>query len=243
MDYLHKNFLDMAKKKIENGVAEETKTPTTEKKTVRKKASKKVQTTTEVKNPVAEPETDKSVLIYACKNENVCKALESVATENKVEVVKLAENVLDDYVAMKRKYKTIKDFVEDSHNRAETKGRAMKLYTILTRGAQIDSHDKFTFTMKQVVKETTLTWKTAEQLMELLKAFGFVQVAKDRSFKFCFDENDIQQQIIMEINETVKLLQNELARLEASVKFTSENETEKVKKYIEEVKNNLKAKI
>lgn len=249
----------MAKKKIENGVAEETKTPTTEKKTVRKKASKKVQTTTEVKNPVAEPETDKkalesvatenkvekqpvalpadeSILMYSCRNKCLVEAIQMLAEKQGVQTVPINDKVIDDYISMSTKYDTVQNFLSDSANRMSAKAQAVKLYYILTNYGDMNDSKNRTFVKKQVVRATTLTWNKLDQLFELLLAFGFIVKIDNTTFHFQFDEQDIQAEICKNAYETMRILQNDIERLQASLDVTENGDVEKVTKQIAEFK-------
>lgn len=214
----------MAKKKLEQEVTTEPKKAV--KKTVKKTTVKKDEKVQEPSSTV-----EKTVFIYATNDDKLKEVVEKSVNQN-VDVVKLSDKVLEDYLAMNKKYKTVKDFVSNADNRLDTKNKAEKLYYILSRGTAIEESKNMVFTMKQAVSETTLTWKTAQQLMELFKAFGFVEfTVPNREFRFIFSENDIQVRIEMEIAETMKLLQNDLERLRASLnsvgKTVNLQETEK----------------
>ena len=225
----------MAKKKVDvvpnDNIQPEKKV---EKKVKKVTAVKKTENKVE-KQPVAVP-ADESILIYSCRNKCLVEAIQMLAEKQGVQTVSINDKVIDDYISMNSKYDTVKNFLSDSANRMSAKAQAVKLYYILTNYGDINDSKNRTFVKKQVVRATTLTWNKLDQLFELLLAFGFIVKIDNTTFRFQFDEQDIQEEICKNAHETMRILQNDVERLQASLDVTEKGDTEKVTKQIDEFK-------
>ena len=225
----------MAKKKVDvvpnDNIQPEKKV---EKKVKKITAVKKTENKVE-KQSVAVP-ADESILIYSCRNKYLVEAIQMLAEKQGVQTVSINDKVIDDYISMNSKYDTVQNFLSDSANRMSAKAQAVKLYYILTNYGDINDSKNRTFVKKQVVRATTLTWNKLDQLFELLLAFGFIVKIDNTAFRFQFDEQDIQEEIRKNAHETMRILQNDVERLQASLDVTEKGDMEKVTKQIDEFK-------
>ena len=225
----------MAKKKVDvvpnDNIQPEKKV---EKKVKKVAAVKKTENKVE-KQSVAMP-ADESILIDSCRNKCLVEAIQMLAEKQGVQTVPINDKVIDDYISMNSKYDTVQNFLSDSANRMSAKAQAVKLYYILTNYGDINDSKNRTFVKKQVVRATTLTWNKLDQLFELLLAFGFIVKIDNTAFRFQFDEQDIQEEIRKNAHETMRILQNDVERLQASLDVTEKGDMEKVTKQIDEFK-------
>lgn len=166
-------------------------------------------------------ERKESVLVLACINPEIKSEVMDVAMKHGMEVVTLDDNVVTDYLRMKDndKAKTVAELTANPENRRKAEDFLRKLWVILTKDKDIKVEDANTVTFRKadVVKETTLTNKGAEELLTLLNAFGMLRFTRGRhEFQLNFTAEDIHRTIRLEATALAVALRSDLERLENS---------------------------
>lgn len=210
-----------------------------------RKTSKKKEAEIE-KSPdefVAKPKltAEQKVLLMACLNPIVSSAAINAAKENGVEVVILEDRVIHDYISTKGKKEeglNVSDFLNNTSNRLHAEDQCVKLWMILTGGKPIEEVDDVVFTRTEVVRKTNLTHKKAEQVLQLLRAFGMLEYTKGiHEFKLHFNPKRQHQTIQTEIISMCQAMNNDILRFKASIE-SDKKMTEKEKSEIYEAFRN-----
>lgn len=210
-----------------------------------RKTSKKKEAEIE-KSPdefVAKPKltAEQKVMMMACLNPIVSSAAINAAKENGVEVVILEDRVIHDYISTKGKKEeglNVSDFLNNTSNRLHAEDQCVKLWMILTGGKPIEGADDIVFTRTEVVKKTNLTHKKAEQVLQLLRAFGMLEYTKGiHEFKLHFNPKRQHQTIQTEIISMCQVMNNDILRFKASIE-SDKKMTEKEKSEIYEAFRN-----
>lgn len=210
-----------------------------------RKTSKKKEAEIE-KSPdefVAKPKltAEQKVMMMACLNPIVSSAAINAAKENGVEVVILEDRVIHDYLSTKGKKEegiSVADFLNNTSNRLHAEDQCVKLWMILTGGKPIEEVDDVVFTRTEVVKKTNLTHKKAEQVLQLLRAFGMLEYTKGiHEFKLHFNPKRQHQTIQTEIISMCQAMNNDILRFKASIE-SDKKMTEKEKSEIYEAFRN-----
>ena len=227
----------MAKKKIET--AEQTAEVAQE--APKKRSTKKVK---------AELSAEQGVVILACINENFLEKLNKLAEKEGIKVVLTNEQVIYDYVAQQNggvdETARMTAFLKDERNRKFAYEHASELYRILTGQRNHVSYkyaDTFEFSKAQLVKQTTLSWKKAEEMLNTLQVFGFVKrLEKKDEFKFHFEPKDICEQILKDVSFSVEGLNFEIQRYKGAVENAGYEDAEK-EKVLEKFKKELEKNV
>ena len=113
----------------------------------------------------------------------------------------------------------LKIFLESEENRKGAEEQAVQLWTILTGNKPIETSDDIEFTEMQVVKKTTLSHSKANNLFQLLRAFGFFEWTdmKKRGFKLHFNKEKCYEVIRTEIISVAKVINSDIARYKAAI--------------------------
>jgi hypothetical protein len=210
-----------------------------------RKTSKKKEAEIE-KSPdefVAKPKltAEQKVMLMACLNPIVSSAAINAAKENGVEVVILEDRVIHDYLSTKGKKEegiSVADFLNNTSNRLHAEDQCVKLWMILTGGKPIEEVDDVVFTRTEVVRKTNLTHKKAEQVLQLLRAFGMLEYTKGiHEFKLHFNPKRQHQTIQTEIISMCQAMNNDILRFKASIE-SDKKMTEKEKSEIYEAFRN-----
>lgn len=188
------------------------------------------------------PQSTDDVLIYGATNENVIKAIEAISKDCNVELVRLEDKVLTDYLNSKKvaenapKAVTVDEFINNSENRKIAEEKAFYLWNILTQNAKTDLAINRIFTKSEVVNKTTLTNKKLGELLEMLQLFGLVVFTKGNyEFRFIFGEELQKAEAYADIVDAITTLNVEITRYKSFYKTDEEKE-----KAIDELKNNFK---
>ena len=110
----------------------------------------------------------------------------------------------------------LKIFLESEDNRKGAEEQAIQLWTILTGNKPIETSDDTEFTEMQVVKKTTLSHSKANNLFQLLRAFGFFDMKK-RAFRLHFNKEKCYEVIQTEIISVAKAINSDIARYKAAI--------------------------
>lgn len=206
------------KEEIEAAIAAGTYKPRT-----RKKVSEEVKYSKTVEKLPAE----QSVLIMSCLNPKVSAKAIDAAKENGVEVVILEDRVIHDYLSVRNREDKIErslgDFLNDTYNRLHAEDQCVKLWMILTGGKPIENADSHVFTRTEVVKKTNLSHNKAEQVFQLLKAFGMLEFTKgSHEFVLHFSKKKCHDTIKTEVIAMCKAINNDIIRYKASIEADNE---------------------
>lgn len=183
--------------------------------------------------------TTDDILIFGATNETVIKAIETIGKENNVELVRLEDKVLEDYIKRQSKAEnkpaTVEEFINNPENKKAAESKAFYLWNLITNNAKTEQSINRIFTKSEIVKKTTLTNKTLGELLQMLHLFGFIVFEKGNyEFRFVFTEELRKSESYADIVEAVAILNVEISR------YLSLQGEEDRSKAVEELKNNLK---
>lgn len=227
----------MATKKTEK--TEEVKKTVT-KKTTKPKSSTKTKTE---EKPKAEKKDKKvltpeqSVVILACMNSDFLGKLSKLAEKEGVKLVLTSEQVIHDYVDKKLatdgeidESARMSAFLKDERNRKMAFTHANEIFNILTNGrVKLEDADKMLpFKKKDLVHATTLSWKKAEEMLNTLQVFGFVERIGNNDFKFHFSPKDICEKIRVDVSLSLESLNLDIQRYKGAVENSKEDDKEKI---------------
>lgn len=185
---------------------------------------------------------ENKVLILACKDSDVFNAAKEAAEKKGIEVVRLEDKVITDYLSSKQNSTTIEDLVNDPMNRAKAENFRKMLWDMLTRGTNItlDKSSETKFTEKDVVKRTTLTHKKAKQLFALLSTFGLITYTKGNyEFVINFNKTDCQKAIRDEVLNLSKNVHDGIVRYKSSIFCDGDLKEEEKNKLMDEIKDSV----
>lgn len=170
---------------------------------------------------------EQSVLIMACLQPEVSKKAIEVANEKGVEVVILEDRVIHDYLSVRdregKEERSLGDFLNDTSNRLHAEDQCVKLWMILTKGQPIENAEQRVFTRTEVVKATNLTHNKADQVFQLLRAFGMLRFTKGtHEFVLNFSKNKCHDTIKTEVLAMCKAMNNDILRYKASIAADTE---------------------
>ena len=183
---------------------------------------------------------EQSVVLVGCMNPRVIGSVESAAKEQGVEVVRLSDKVVADYLKVKGKRvadateTTLGAFLADASNRVTAEQQATKLWTVMTGSTRVEEAEGMTFTETQVVRRTNLSHKTANELFNLLRAFGLLEWTnvKKREFTLHFFKKYIHAAIENDVLAMSKATGSDVLRykksLEGDVNLTPEEREAKL---------------
>lgn len=198
--------------------------------------AKKVDKKTAAKKEPKKLTPEESVVILACMNKEFFEKLNKLAEKEGVSLVLTNEQVIVDYVAQKNSDKIdetarMTAFLRDERNRKVAFAHASEMFRILTRGkVSKDAASTITFSKKELVHATTLSWNKAEEMLNTLEAFGFVVRIDKDAFKFHFDYKDIRQQIYSEVILSVESVNHDIQRFKGALENSNDlQEDEKAK--------------
>lgn len=170
---------------------------------------------------------EQSVLIMACLQPEVSKKAIEAAKEKGVEVVILEDRVIHDYLSVRdregKEERSLGDFLNDTSNRLHAEDQCVKLWMILTHGQPIENAEQRVFTRTEVVKATNLTHNKADQVFQLLRAFGMLRFTKGtHEFVLNFSKNKCHDTIKTEVLAMCKAMNNDILRYKASIEADTE---------------------
>lgn len=165
---------------------------------------------------------EQSVLIMACLQPEVSRKAIEAAKEKGVEVVVLEDRVIHDYLSVRdregKEERSLGDFLNDTSNRLHAEDQCVKLWTILTKGQPIENAEQRVFTRTEVVKSTNLSHGKADQVFQLLRAFGMLRFTKGtHEFVLNFSKKKCHETIKTEVVAMCKAMNNDILRYKASI--------------------------
>lgn len=166
-----------------------------------------------------------SVVLVGCLNPRMIKSINTAAKKQGVEVVTLNEKVVTDYLSVKgisvpdAEGVTLEAFLSNAGNRVIAEQQATKLWTVMTGSTGVENAEGVKFTETEVVRRTTLTHKTANELFGLLRAFGLFEWTniKKREFTLHFVKTHIHSAIQNDIMAMSKVINNDILRYKKSL--------------------------
>lgn len=167
------------------------------------------------------------VLIMACLHPEVSRKVTNFAKEKGVEVVILEDRVIHDYLSVRdregKEERSLGDFLNDTSNRLHAEDQYVKLWMILTHGQPIENAEQRVFTRTEVVKATNLTHNKADQVFQLLRAFGMLRFTKGtHEFVLNFSKKKCRDTIKTEVLAMCKAMNNDILRYKASIEADTE---------------------
>ena len=189
---------------------------------------------------------DQKVLIVGCTNAKVKKSVQALAKRNDVELVFLDDKVVYDYLNVKGvktnvEKDTLEQFLSNANNRITAEKQAEKLWAILTGATEVEKAEEQTFTEKQVCSRTTLSHSQANNLFNLLRAFGLFEWVdmKKREFKLHFDKSYCYSAIQNDILAVAKAINADIIRYRKAVESDERVDEKKRNEMMDALKNTV----
>ena len=186
-----------------------------------------------------------SVVLVGCLNPKMIKSINTEAKKQGVEVVMLNDKVVTDYLKVKgvevpdAEAVTLDSFLSDASNRIVAEQQAAKLWAVVMGNTEIEGAEEVKFTETQVVHKTTLSHKRANELFNLLRAFGLLEWIdpKKRVFKLHFSKIHIHSAIHNDILEVSKAINSDILRYKKAIESDSELSEQERKEKLASLKN------
>jgi hypothetical protein len=192
-----------------------------QKKTAKKAEETKVQQGSGTNEPLNPEQT---VMIYACKHPEVDQAVVSACKAANVELVRLEDRVITDYLASKqavtereKEADRMQKFLQDESNRQFAEQQGVRLFTIVTGETDVAKSEEIEITENEVCHKTTLSHKQAHRLFDVLRAFGILEFTGIRKFKLHFSAERRHKTILAEVEAVSKILKSDIMRLRNSL--------------------------
>lgn len=188
---------------------------------------------------------EQSVILVGCMNKKMIKSVTTAAKKQGVEVVMLNDKVVTDYLKVKgvevpdAEAVTLDSFLSDASNRIVAEQQAAKLWAVMMGNTEVEGAEEVEFTETQVVHSTTLSHKKANELFNLLRAFGLLEWTnpKKRVFKLHFSKTHIHSAIHNDILEVSKAINSDILRYKKSIESDSELSEQERKEKLAGLKN------
>lgn len=166
-----------------------------------------------------------SVILVGCMNQKMIKSVTTAAKKQRVEVVMLDDKIVIDYLKVKgvdvpdAEAVTLEAFLADARNRIIAQQQATKLWTVLMGDTAIENAENRTFSETEVVHNTNLSHKKANELFNLLRAFGLLEWVnlKKREFVLHFVPSFIYSAIRNDVINMSKATNNEILRYKKAI--------------------------
>lgn len=157
------------------------------------------------------------ILIVGTLSEDTMNAVERIATDRKLTIIRLEDKVITDYLKQQSEAEnkpiTVDEFTANKENQKIAEEKALYLWNLMTNNATTDKALERIFTKSEVVNKTTLTNKTLGELLELLFLFGFIAYTKGRyEFRFVFGEETQKAETYADIIQNLTDMNVNIAR-------------------------------
>jgi len=208
---------------------------------VNKTINEEMKTLEKSEEEVLPPE--QKILMLSCLNPSVLSSIKKLANKNKMEIVYLDEKIIWDYIEANKTSTagdSLQNFLSTVENRSKAKEHAVHLWQILTGGDDFSNAEKRIFKRTDITRNTNLSHSKANNLLQLLFTFGYVEyVNKDFEFKFIFDEALQRKTLQAGIQSVCNVVFSDFVKyktlVEQSETLSSEQKQEEI--------NNMKDKI
>lgn len=134
---------------------------------------------------------EENIFVFGTKSNEIAKKVETFVKENnkEIEVIRLEDKFVTDFIEFRNKQnkqqqESVESYVANEDNRALATEKAMLLWNIMTENADVANASKRIFQKSEVLKKTTLTHKTLNELLELLSLFGFIEYPNGVKYEF-----------------------------------------------------------
>lgn len=166
-----------------------------------------------------------AVVLVGCLNPKMIKSINTAAKKQGVEVVMLSDKVVTDYLQVKgvavpdAEAVTLEAFLADASNRVTAEQQATKLWTVMMGNTGVENAETVKFTETEVVHRTSLTHKTANELFNLLRAFGLLEWTniKKREFTLHFFKSYVHSAIQNDVMAMSKATNSDILRFKKSL--------------------------
>ena len=189
---------------------------------------------------------DQKVLIVGCTNSKVKKSVQALAKRNDVDLVWLDDKIVFDYLEVKGvkvevQKETLDKFLSSVSNRVTAEKQAEKLWAILTGTTNLEQAEEQIFTEQMVCKKTTLSHSKANQVFNLLRAFGLFEWVniKKREFKLHFDKSYCASAIENDVVAVGRTINLDILRYKKALEGDERLDEATRKEKIEGLKNTL----
>lgn len=221
--------------KSQNEDKQNAKPQKSQKKTAKKTEKTKVQQDSGAKEPLKPEQT---VMIYACKHPEVDKVVANACASANVEMVRLEDRVITDYLASKqavterdKEAERMRQFLQSESNRQFAEQQGVRLFTVVTGETDVAKSEEIEITENEVCHKTTLSHSKAHRLFDLLRAFGILEFTGIRKFKLHFTNERRHKTILQEVEAVSKIVKSDIMRLRNSLSADSELSAEKREEY------------
>lgn len=178
-----------------------------------------------------------SVIILSCLNPRLAQKISKEAEKEGVKIVILEDKVMYDYLQAERSKaegertepEKLTNFINDCNNRSKAEEQALIMWNILTNMADLSTSLTRIFTKSELVQRTTITHKTAEEVLNLLKVFGFMEYTKGAyEFRLVFGKEVRIASLHADVIQSCSDLNVNIQRYKSAV-YSNEDVSEKEK--------------
>jgi len=234
----------MATEKSKTENVETAKKPAAKKSTIKKSTVKTAATKT--KKEAVEPKQltpEESVIIVACMNTDFLEKLDKLAKSEGLKIVLTNEQVITDYVASQAEEideaARMTAFLKDDKNRRIAQEHAKEIYRIISNDKPLEKSKDMEFKIKDIVKNTTLSWSKANEMLNTLEAFGFIHRKGKDGLIFDFDLKTIREHIYSQVTFSVESLNYDIQRYMGAVAESSDISDEDKEAFISKFKDEV----
>lgn len=186
---------------------------------------------------------EEQVIIAACMNTAFLEKMQKLAEKEGVKIVLTNEAVITDYLQSQSgevdEAARMSAFLKDDRNRKIAQEHAKEIYRILSKGKPLNEAAGKRFVIKDLVKNTTLSWSKAGEMINTLEAFGFVKNVTKDSFEFDFDLKTIREHIHRQATLSVESLNFDIQRYKGAVAESLDIEESKKQEVLDEFKQEI----
>jgi len=182
----------------------------------------------------AELTKEQKLVMLGTLNKFAFAEIEKIITKHGLELVVIEDRLVEGYIIEGEKVaktdapvRSVAEYVADDKNREEARSQAIKLYELIARTKDLEKFSGCTWYKKQIVQKTTLTNSQADQVLQMLNAFGFVEFTKGTyEFEFRFSEKEMKEKAVEEVGRSIALFMQNITAfrgfVQGSVVFTDE---------------------
>ena len=134
---------------------------------------------------------------------------------------------------------SLKEFLDNKENRELAGDQAFRLWTMMTGSTNVENAEHTEFSATQVVRKTSLSHRTANDLFEMLRAFGILEWTdmKKRTFRLHFTKKAVYRAIREDIVNVSKVVYQDVLRYITFLKTDKDLDDDARTKDIADLKN------
>ena len=192
---------------------------------------------------------EESVIVVSCINSSFLEKVNELAKSEGITVVLTKDKVIYDYVESKLagaidENVRMTAFLSDERNQTLAREHAKEIWRIVSKGKPLEDAAGVPISIKKLVKESTLSWKKAEDIINTLSVFGLVKRNKnDMIFELVFDDDVIRGNVLQETTLSVESLNFDIQRFKAALQrstdLTDSEKDEKLVDFKNQILNNI----